>query len=178
MHETNWYLVYTRQGQENKLAGILTAKSIINYCPLNKLNQRWLERGHVNYRPLFPGYVFVCLKSANIPIVKAVRGIVNFVFWLGAPAVIPDDEILAIKCFLDEYAGIRIQKIPVNPDERHRVIYGPLVIREGSEFEVRNSPVSVILPTLGYTLIAEERKRTAVNFKLQGKLWGLHKKVS
>ena len=161
MHETNWYIIYTKPGEEKKLCDLLTSKGIPNYCPLNKSNQGWIERRHILYHPLFPCYVFVRLSTINLPIVKSLAGVINIVHWGAGYALIPDEEITAMKDFLEEYSSIKVEKTPVKKNDRVRIIYGPLVVMEGDVFEVKNSPVSVIMPSLGCVLVAQERKRVA-----------------
>ena len=161
MHETNWYIIYTRPGEEKKLSDLLTGKGIPNYCPLNKSNQGWIEPRIILYRPLFPCYVFVRLSTINLSIIKSLAGVINIVHWGADYALIPDEEIEAMKDFLEEYSSIRVEKTPVKKKDHVHVVYGPLVVLEGDVFEVRNSPVSVILPSLGCVLVAQERKRVA-----------------
>ena len=159
MHETNWYIIYTKPGEEKKLSGLLTGKGIPNYYPLNKSNQGWNDRRQIHYSPLFPRYIFARLNGSSIPAVKQLTGVINIVHWGSEYAIIPDEEISAVKEFLNEYSSIKVDKTPVNTKDRVRIIYGPLVVMEGDVFEVRNSPVSVILPSLGCVLIAQERKK-------------------
>jgi transcription antitermination factor NusG len=178
MDESKWFIISTKQGEEKKLADQLSNKGIKSFCPLNKLNQRWRERKHIYYRPLFAGYVFVNAVEKNIPVIKKLPGVTGLVFWLDGFAEVPAEEIAAISNFLDEYSGIKLEKTPVNKSDHVRIIYGPLVVREGEAFEVRNSPVSVTLPSLGFVLVAQERKRQPVNVSIQPRYWQWQKKVS
>ena len=93
-------------------------------------------------------------ESNQLPI-RQTEGILNFVYWLGKPALIREEEIQAIKLFLKEHDNVKIEKVFLSENDRVRVLSGPLMMREGSILEVKNKTVKVMLPTLGYTLVAE-----------------------
>ena len=162
MNDKKWYLLHTKLGKEKKIAEILGSRGIPSYCPLTKLIQPWRERGTILYCALFPTYVFVQLDNAGNSLVNTIPGVLGFVYWLGEPSAVPAEEIESIRNFLHDYSGIKLEKTPVDKKDRVRIIYGPLVVRKGNIFEVRNSPVSVILPSIGYVLVAQERKRQAI----------------
>lgn len=153
-----WYAVYTRPRWEKKVADLLVKKHIENYCPLNKVIRQWADRKKLVLEPLFTSYVFVHAEIAEHLAIKQTDGIMNFVYWLGQPAVIRDEEIDAIKEFLDEYRNVQLEKINVNMHDRVRISSGPLMAREGDVIEVRNRTVKVQLPSLGYAMTAEVEK--------------------
>jgi transcription antitermination factor NusG len=95
-----WYAVYTRPRWEKKVADLLVRKHIDNYCPLNKVVRQWADRKKLVLEPLFTSYVFVHTTPQEHLAIKQTDGILNFVFWLGQPAVIRDEEIDTIKLFL------------------------------------------------------------------------------
>ena len=79
----------------------------------------------------------------------------NFVYWLGKPAIIKNDEIDTIRNLLAENEHIRLEKIDVNIDDRVKIIDGPFKLWEGSVTEIRPKSIKVLLPSLGYALVAE-----------------------
>jgi transcription antitermination factor NusG len=87
--------------------------------------------------------------------VRVTDGVINFVYWLGKPAVVRNDEILAIKEFLNDYKNVRLEKTNVNLNDTVRVISGPLIMQKGQVVSVKNKTVKVILPSLGYMMQAE-----------------------
>ena len=153
-----WYAVYTRPRWEKKVADLLTKKHVENYCPLNKVVRQWADRKKLVYEPLFTSYVFVQAMPEEQLIIKQTDGILNFVYWLGQPAVIKNEEIDAVKQFLDEYQNVQLEKIDVNMSDRVKITSGPLMAREGNVIEVRNRTVKVHLPSLGYAMTAEVEK--------------------
>lgn len=153
-----WYAVYTKPRWEKKVAGLLTRKGIENYCPLNKVVKQWHDRRKLVEEPLFTSYVFVRILPADVAEVKKTDGVLNFVYWLGKPAVVRDEEITIIQDFLDTYRDIRLEKVRVNPADTVQIIRGPLINRTGTVLEVYQKKVKVILPSLGYSMVAELEK--------------------
>lgn len=153
--EKRWYAVYTKPRWEKKVADLLTRRKIDNYCPLNKAMRQWADRKKMVAEPLFTSYVFVHATEAEHLQIKQTDGIINLVYWLGSPAVIRDEEIEAIKEFLEEHINVQLEKIAINVADRVRITDGLLVHREGDVLEVKNKTVKLFLPSLGYTMIAE-----------------------
>ncbi|MBO9200842.1 MULTISPECIES: UpxY family transcription antiterminator [Niastella] len=153
-----WYAVYTRPRWEKKVADLLGRKHIEHYCPMNKIVRQWADRKKLVLEPLFTSYVFVHTTLQEHLTIKQTEGILNFVYWLGQPAVIRDEEIDTIKQFLDEYHNVQLEKINVNMHDRVRISSGPLMAQEGEVIEVRSKTVKVQLPTLGYAMTAEVEK--------------------
>jgi len=153
-----WYAVYTRPRWEKKVADLLVRKHIETYCPLNKIVRQWADRKKLVLEPLFTSYVFVHTTPQEHLAIKQTDGILNFVYWLGQPAVIRDEEINAVRQFLDEHHNVQLEKIDVNIHDRVRIASGPLMAVEGDVIEVRSKTVKVQLPSLGYALSAEVEK--------------------
>lgn len=153
-----WYIIYTRPGYEKKVAALLEKKGIEAYCPLNKINHNLIDRKRIIAEPLFSSYVFVRASDIEHTSIKETDGFVNFVYWLAKPAVICNDEIDTIKKFLIEYDYVSIEKSEVLPNDKVRILNGPLVLWEGNIVEVKTDIVKILLPSLGYSLVAEIRK--------------------
>ncbi len=159
MHlENQWYAVYTRPRWEKKVAGLLTKKGIENYCPLNKIVRQWADRKKTVYEPLFTSYVFVKASVTDMTQIRQTDGILNFVYWVGKPAVIKNEEIEIIKDLLNNYWNVGLEKIQVNINDNVKIIHGPLLSREGKVIEVMNNSIKVLLPSLGFALIAHVQR--------------------
>jgi transcription antitermination factor NusG len=154
----SWYAVYTKPLWEKKVSKLLDRKKIENYCPLAKIQRQWSDRKKILETPLFISYVFVYITEEEKLSVRQTDGILNFVHWLKKPAVIQTEEIILIKRFLNEYRDIKLEKTSVNLNDRVRIISGPLMEREGNILEIKHRTIKVLLPSLGYTLVAEIEK--------------------
>jgi|SRR5882757_4303734 len=153
--EKNWYVVYTKPRWEKKVARQFEQKKIEYYCPLNRVQRQWSDRKKIILEPLFTSYVFVRLDEPEQLPVKQTDGVINFIYWLQRPAVVRNEEIDAIKRFMNEYQNVKLEKKSVNLNDKVRIIGGPLMQREGNVVEIKNKTIKVLLPSLGYMLMAE-----------------------
>src|SRR5215211_2950612 len=149
-----WYAVYTKPRWEKKVAGLLLQKGIESYCPLNKVRRKWSDRMKTVEEPLFKSYVFVKIAEEDRARVRMTDGVVNFVYWNGKPAVIKEKEIQTIKHFLGEYENVEAIKMDFTPEERVRVVAGPMMDQEGRVIEIKNKTAKICIDSLGYMLIA------------------------
>ena len=115
--------------------------------------------------PLFKSYVFVKMDDKDRTEVRMTNGVVNFVFWNGKPAIVKEKEIETIKRFLDEFENVEAIKMDFEPEDRIRVIAGPMMDHEGRVLEVKNKMAKVCIDSLGYMLIAyiDKTKLVTVN---------------
>src|SRR5438105_756348 len=97
-----WFAMYTKPRWEKKVAGILERKGIECWCPLKKTQKQWSDRKKIVEEPLFTSYVFVHIDDTERSAVLMTDGIINFVYYVGKPAIIRDDEIQIVKKFLLE----------------------------------------------------------------------------
>ncbi len=151
----NWYAIYTRPQCEKKVAERLTKRKIEHYCPLAKDYRQWNDIKKTVFMPLFPSYVFLRLNADQVSSVKNIEGIINVIYWLGNPAVIRDIEIEMIKRFLNEHSNVYLEKTTVNVRDIVRIINGPFMEKEGNVIAINANKVKLILPTLGYSIMAD-----------------------
>ena len=155
----NWYAVYTKPRWEKKVAALLLERGIENYCPINKVTRQWSDRKKVVLEPVFKGYVFVNLEDAKKWEVKKVDGILNFVYWLGKPAVIRDEEIDVIRKFLNEFDDVQVEQKGLVVNSEVRIKQGVLMNYNGIVVEVLGSRAVVKIETLDIQLSAHFDKK-------------------
>jgi transcription antitermination factor NusG len=90
--------------------------------------------------------------------IRQINDVVNFVYWLGRPAMVKDVEIESIQQFLSEHSDVQLEKTAVNVNDMVRIISGPLMEFEGNVVSMQNNKVKVILPSLGFMMTAEVQK--------------------
>jgi transcription antitermination factor NusG len=159
-NKTYWYAVYTKPRWEKKIARLLDEKGIENYCPLNKIIKQWSDRKKVVLEPVFKSYVFVKVAEEHKWDLKKITGVLNFVYWLGKPAQIREDEIVTIKKFLNEFADVKIEdaaKLTVNT--KVRVKQGVLMNYRGLLVEVTGTKAKVKIESMGICLYAQFDKK-------------------
>lgn len=171
-----WYAVYTKPKCEKKVSASLTKKKIENYCPLNRMAKSWSsDRKKMSLEPLFPNYVFVHATELEMAAIRQTSDVVNFVYWLGRPAIVKDVEIESIQHFLHEYTNVQLEKTAVNVSDMVRIVSAPVTDAETSVATVQLSRVKVTLPSLGYMMCAESQKS---NVELVDYSYKLRERVS
>lgn len=149
-----WLAVYSRPRWEKKVTQLLKEKGFECYCPLNKVRRKWSDRVKLVEEPLFKSYVFVKVTDEDRTAVRMTRGVVNFVYWDGKPAVIREKEINAIKRFLDEHENVEVHPANLETRQRVKITSGPLMDQEGEVLELQHKTAKVAIDSLGYVLVA------------------------
>ena len=62
-----------------------------------------------------------------------------------------------VKQFLQHYEHIQVERIDVNVNDEVTIINGPLMQQTGQVMEVNNRMVKVMLPSLGFALVAIDK---------------------
>lgn len=158
-NSTYWYAVYTRPRWEKKVASLMEDKGYENYCPLNKVMRQWSDRKKVVLEPLFKGYVFVKVAEEKKWELMNINGIVNYVYWLGKPARIREDEIDTVRKFLNEFSTVEVQEglLPVNATVR--IKRGVLMNYHGMVLEISGNRAKVKIESMGIQLSAVFEKK-------------------
>jgi transcription antitermination factor NusG len=148
----NWYVLYVKPNNEKKVAENLAKNQIEVYCPMFKELRQWSDRKKKVESPFFKSYVFVRLLDAERNLVFAVPNIVKYLFWLGKPAVIREEEMDTLKKWLsnDRVEEYKISKF--EPGKRLSVSMGSLKNQKAIVQEVSNTRVRLIIEGLGIVL--------------------------
>ncbi len=141
------------------MAEKLAEKGIDHYCPLNKVRRQWSDRTKIVMEPVFKGYVFVKISETKKWDIKTVPGILNYVYWLGKPAVIKEEEIITIRKFLDEFYNVTVDSQPLVSQTAVRITQGIFMNYKGIVLEVFGSRAVVKLHTLDIQLSAQFDKK-------------------
>jgi transcription antitermination factor NusG len=147
------------------VAEYLLEKGIEHYCPLNKVTRQWSDRKKVVMEPVFKGYVFVKPIEEKKWDVRKIPGILNYVYWLGKPAIIKEEEIVTIKKFLNEFHDVVVEKRELVVNSTVRITQGVLMNYEGMVIEVFGNRAVVKIDTLDIQLSAHFDKK---NLELLG----------
>jgi transcription antitermination factor NusG len=122
----HWYAVYTKPRSEKKLADRLTGQGIEAYLPMRRTLKQWSDRKKMVSEPLISSYVFVNVFQKDYSDVLNTPGAVRFIWFSGKPAVIPSNQIRALKLIMSQDLDIDCIPAPLQQGTRVRVISGPL----------------------------------------------------
>ena len=149
----SWHAVYTKPRSEKKVHEALLKKNIESYCPLNRVIKQWSDRKKKVELPLFTSYVFVNIKPDQYTAVRMTVGVVNFVYWLGKPAVFKDNEMQALRDFVDSNENIKVEQLEVKAGDRINIEKGIFKGQKAIVNKVNKNRLELILEELQLKLV-------------------------
>lgn len=157
MKSCKWYVLYSKPRWEKKVDALLLQKGIVSWCPVQKIQKQWSDRKKVIDEPIFKSYVFVHINFEDSMQVLMTPGVLNFVHYLGKPAIVRDEEVEIIKRYLlDEDAKIEVISIDgFKENSKVKVSHGVFIDREGTVLRGGRKKVYVQLESLGQVMVVE-----------------------
>ena len=157
----NWYVLYVKPQTEKKVASALEKMGVEVFCPTLEEVRVWSDRKKKIRVPLFKSYVFVRLNSTDRQQVFAVHGVVRYLFWLGKPAIVRDEEIAAIQNWLSDDAVTEVRVHAYQPGTEVKIASGHFKGQKGVVQEVGRKKLKMAIKSLG--VIVEARLKDLVN---------------
>ena len=148
----NWYVVYTKPKWEKKVAEQLSKSGLECYCPLIIQERQWSDRKKKVEVPLFNSYVFVQVSESDRNLVFNSPGVVRYLFWLGKPAIVRDEEIDIIKKWLNNTSENDVSVAHYKVGDSVKVESGPFLAQNAIVQEVNNNNYILVLESLGCVL--------------------------
>ena len=147
-----WYALYTNPRQEKKVASRLKHIGIEVYCPFVIQVRQWSDRKKKVEVPLMSSYVFVNVESKERERVFQISGVVRYLYWLGNPAIIRDEEIFLMQNWL-QGTVTSFEVIGIQPGDYYEIPSGPFVGKKGTVENVSNNQITLVLEQLGVKII-------------------------
>ena len=143
-----WFVLYTRPNFEIKVAEGINFLGINAYCPVYTQIKQYSDRKKKVQKPLLPSYVLVKLLDEDRPKVFDIRGAVRYLFWLGKPAEVREEEIQMLKSNLKGgYDDVLISKL--SKGKEYTIPSGPLKGQTGTVLDIVKNKLRLELPSLG-----------------------------
>ncbi|MBU2995635.1 UpxY family transcription antiterminator [Cellulophaga baltica] len=150
----NWYVIYVQYRKEKKIAQQLENIGIDVYCPIIKEIKQWSDRKKTIETPLFKSYVFVRLDEKERKRVFDISGVIRYLFWLGKPAIVKDEEINTIKNWLENDTVEEITLSNLIPGDQLLIKNGFLKNHNAIIQEIGKKRMRLIIPGLDIVLNA------------------------
>jgi transcription antitermination factor NusG len=163
----NWYAVYTKPQSERKVAALLQKRKIESFCPHNRVITGYGSKKKMVYQPLFPTFVFVYITETEMSEVRRTGDVINFVYWLGKPAIIKTPEIENIAHFNGLYCNIKVERSPVNSVGMVHITNEPGLRTVSGFVNSKTTKIKLTLPSLGFTMFAETENEVLSVAELQ-----------
>ena len=143
-----WFVIYTKPQFEIKVEQTLQNIGIRAYCPVYKQIKQYSDRKKKVLKPLLRSYVLVNINDKDRDKVFSVPGVVRYLFWLGKPAIVRDEEIELMKNNLSGiYENITVSDL--KKGDAYNIKEGPLKGQVGKVVDLFKNKIKLELPSLG-----------------------------
>ena len=153
-----WFTLYTRPRFEKRVKEELETKGFESYLPLHRTPRVWSDRVKIVDMPLFSSYIFVMCKESDILRLIRINGVVRVVFYNKKPAVIRQQEIDAIKEFIEVADG----KVLSTGDEVE-ILTGSMKKKSGRIVRIRKKYIVLHIEQLAATVCINTENVAAMN---------------
>jgi transcriptional antiterminator RfaH len=148
----NWKALYVASRSEKKVMARLIEMGYEAYVPLKKEKRQWSDRKKIVITPLINGYVFIKIADKNREQVFKANGVIQYVRYNGADAIIREEEILVLKSI--EEKGYHAEASPLTKfaeGERAIIKHGQFkglsgIVERGSGKDI----YTICLDSIGY----------------------------
>jgi transcription elongation factor/antiterminator RfaH len=149
-----WYALYTKPRNEKKVTERLQQLGLAVYCPLVTVVKQWSDRKKKVQEPLLPSYIFVRLEENEREKVFQVAGVVRYLYWLGKPAIVRDEEIETLQSWLLN-GNQKLQVQQLQPGSKITIREGLFTGVDAVVKEYRGKKVQLVLESLGIVIIMD-----------------------
>lgn len=154
LFEKRWLVIYTRPRWEKKVEKQLNEQGIEAYCPLRQVQNQWADRKKKVSLPLFNSYVFVKVDLREDATVLYTMGVLNYVYFMGKPAVVSNKIIEDLKISISIYKDIEVVNIRnISVGDHVLIKQGVFVNQKGQVLQVNGKNVLMILDNINCALV-------------------------
>ena len=159
-----WNVLYTKTKNEKKVFYRLSNLDIDAYCPCQRTLKQWSDRKKLVEEPIFKSYIFVKTPKSEAQKLQILNtsGVVRFLYWLGKPAQVRQEEIDAIRSFLGEHQSV--ESVSFDVGLKLNVKQGVLKGSEGVVLYQTKNEVVLRVEKLGMSLVARLPKISVESF--------------
>jgi len=152
---SKWHVLYTKPRHEVKALERLAQNGFEVYCPMKTTLKQWSDRKKKVSEPLLPSYIFIKTTEKKRQTPLADPSVLNYIFWLGKPAIIRDIEIDTLKEIVskDKVQEFEVRKLKIGSE---------IVINKG---QIKNK--NAIVKTISNKYIKAELKELGMTIVLK-----------
>jgi len=150
--QQHWYVLITKPRAERKVASRLIDLGLEVYCPVKTEMRQWSDRKKKVEVPVLPSMVLVKLADKDRNLVFGAAGVLRYLFWLGKPAIVREDEIDALKSAMDSgFNIVEVEQVKVG-DLIEIEGLGSVKKEKGKVKYISGKRCWVVLESLGYVV--------------------------
>ena len=123
-----WYALYVHSRAEKKVHTRLLAMGYESYLPMVVKMKKWSDRMKKVEEPLFKSYLFVRADERKYYEVVEIPGVTRFVSFEKKPVIVPENQIIAIKKYCDDYVESEdeLKSFELHEGQLVRITSGPM----------------------------------------------------
>lgn len=156
LSELNWYVIYTKPRAEKKVYERLLNERFEAFCPTQKVKKRWSDRDVFIEEPIFKSYCFVRAFNDKLYTVREIVGVVNFVYWLGKPAIVRNDDIETIQNLFSKHLVKKVTALNIKEGDAIKIKAGPFYNQKAVVQKVYKHTIVVELKALNLKISLEK----------------------
>ena len=156
LQNSKWHVLYTKPRHEIKALERLAQNGFEIYCPMKTTLKQWSDRKKKVSEPLLPSYIFIKTTEKDRATPLKDPSVLNYIFWLGKPAIVRDKEIDTLKGIInkEKVQEFEIRKLKIG---REIVIKKGLIKSENAVVKsVSNNHVTAELKELGMRIVLKK----------------------
>ena len=160
MKETNqnskWHVLYTKPSHEVKALERLTQNGFEVYCPMKTTLKQWSDRKKKVSEPLLPSYLFIKTTEKKRATPLEDPSVLNYIFWLGKPAIVRESEIDALKGIIskDKAQEFEIKQLKIG--DKIDVNKGQIKSKNAIIKTISNNYITAELKELGMKIVLKK----------------------
>ena len=140
----NWFVLFTKPRNELKVTERLRSIGIEGYAPCKMEVRQWTDRKKKVLVPLLPSMVLVQVLEKEVDRVFEIPGVVRFLFEHGKRASVSNEEVLAMRSYLEATAVEEEKGIAIGD-----IVKVPLLEQQATVLSVKGKKCLAQLQKLG-----------------------------
>ncbi|MDC3092742.1 transcriptional activator RfaH [Paracoccaceae bacterium] len=150
---SNWYLIQLKRNSYRIAERNLSQQGFITFLPLQELTGRRGNEFLTSTKPLFPGYMFVRIKSDGVPWQKinSTLGVSRLICQDGVPKRVPTEVVSGLKSRCNRYGKL----------------FSPTAVQRGDTVEIHSGALANFIATVD---TIESNRRIWVLMDIMGQI--------
>ena len=154
--KSKWHVLYTKPRHEIKALERLVQNGFEVYCPMQTTLKQWSDRKKKVSEPLLPSYIFIKTTEKKRAIPLTDPSVLNYIFWLGKPAIVRESEIDTLKGIIskDKVQEFEVRKLKVG--DEIDIIKGQIREKKATINHISNNYIKAELKELRVTIVLKK----------------------
>ncbi|MDB2387563.1 UpxY family transcription antiterminator [bacterium] len=153
---SKWHVLYTKPRHEIKALERLAQKGFEVYCPMKTILKQWSDRKKKVSEPLLPSYIFIKVTEKKRAIPLKDPSVLNYIFWLGKPAIVRESEIDTLKGIISKDKVQEFEIRQLNIGDKIDIHKGQIKSKNAIIKTISNNYITAELKELGMTIVLKK----------------------